>query len=80
MSVQIPYKTKNMLADFGIQPILEDDINLYRRYKEEMVSGFTGLPSHGKHRMLLLCVYYNEVFMLQQLVTTYVRQRCEWFD
>ena len=67
------------MRDFGVV-IQSDDHNWYRQYKEEMVSGFTGLPDGGKHRMLLLCVYYNEVFFLAQLVTLRLRLHSPWFN
>ena len=40
--------------------VLTDEF-LYKRLKEEMVGGFTGMP-HNKYRMLLLAAFYQEVF------------------
>ena len=54
------------LGPDAIKNLTEDD--LYKQFKEEMVSGFKGLPEGTEHRMLLLAVFYNEVFYLQQVL------------
>jgi hypothetical protein len=43
-----------------------------------MVQGFTGMQ--GQHRMLLLSVFFNQVYYFSQLLTQWLRIKYKPFD
>ena len=67
-----------VLSEFDTDISKFNEEYMFKRLKEEMVQGFTGMPN--QYQMLLLCVFYNEVFYFQQVFIAWLRRRSLWFE